>query len=444
MTRSAVRLVRNRPTIWVFAARIRHLLNRSVFFATGAVAAGVVSTPSILSNVSFLGYSTTAYLAAGLTILIIVTLLVDFTIGVWDSKASLEPEAVARYRAKNPLLRTAGATAAGFALFQVTQSTSSLDNPKAIQAVVAYWLLLGATIYLTMVRRELNPLIITLIWSGAVGAVLIIADSAFSWSIFGGRTSAMYLLLPLALSLYRVFSPPTQWALSLGIFSAISVTASRTATVTALIIFLTYVLMTRGTRLPQRILLFASSVALFSAFLVFNPTVQDRFLDEPGDQAISIEMPFGPANIGLEGAGTNHHVINLNTNGRFTVWSALAQKAVLNHPIIGGGSGYSNQFVAEQFGWNHPHNEFIRIFVDFGAIGSILFLVALGSLGLFFIRHLKREREPAFLGIVALISVALFSVTEGPLISLGFVLPFSIVVSVAIRGLVVPIEKGRS
>lgn len=65
----------------------------------------------------------------------------------------------------------------------------------------------------------------------------------------------------------------------------------------------------------------------------------------------------------------------LNTSGRFYAWGLYLEEAWKN-PFAGAGGNASGDFgkynIMDESQWLHPHNEYIRVFFDYGIIGLIL------------------------------------------------------------------------
>jgi O-antigen ligase len=61
------------------------------------------------------------------------------------------------------------------------------------------------------------------------------------------------------------------------------------------------------------------------------------------------------------------------SSGRLGLWEESI-KSFLKHPILGVGAG-SSDIVMQSFNLNTPHNEFIRVLIEIGIIGLIMFLI---------------------------------------------------------------------
>jgi len=106
---------------------------------------------------------------------------------------------------------------------------------------------------------------------------------------------------------------------------------------------------------------------------------------------------------------------------------SVSLEAMTAHPLIGIGAGnYGMQFnryrgiyadknptdgnltVAENELAERSHNEFLQVFAELGAVGILIFLWFLSSLGMMFLNALKRSRQTALLPLAALFGLALF------------------------------------
>jgi O-antigen ligase len=116
----------------------------------------------------------------------------------------------------------------------------------------------------------------------------------------------------------------------------------------------------------------------------------------------------------------------------------------------GQGAGHSSFLVDELLGIHHPHNEYLRIYFDFGWVGFTLFLA--GSLAMFIavLWHWKRSQSGLTLaGMLSIVVVALMAVTDNPIVFIYVMLPIAVLLSAgsATQSLTSPMEQdlpGRS
>ncbi len=123
----------------------------------------------------------------------------------------------------------------------------------------------------------------------------------------------------------------------------------------------------------------------------------------------------------VDGHGTLLDLLRLNvqTTGRLDAWPLIYEEA-MNHPLIGAGAGASGEFVPTVWTlMESPHNEYLRVFFDFGAVGLFLVLAAI-VIQMRALRTMARSgsdagrrfASAAFLGFVMLL---LMSFTDNPL-----------------------------
>ena len=132
--------------------------------------------------------------------------------------------------------------------------------------------------------------------------------------------------------------------------------------------------------------------------------------------------------------------ISLNVTGRDKLWSAnwhwFTQK-----PEIGWGAGSSDRMTSAlpgQFA-AHPHNDYLRLLVDFGVIGLLLFISAYLALMMLTWRG-WRAALPAggvnahvqAAALLALTGIAVTMVVDNPLIEIGKMVPLAAMAGVAL------------
>ena len=82
----------------------------------------------------------------------------------------------------------------------------------------------------------------------------------------------------------------------------------------------------------------------------------------------------------------------INTSGRFDTWPIIWHEA-WKHPVLGAGVGTSGTFtdqVSDLGG--HPHNDYLRVFFEVGAVGFLSFALVLVWQSLELRRQLGRQR----------------------------------------------------
>ncbi len=107
-------------------------------------------------------------------------------------------------------------------------------------------------------------------------------------------------------------------------------------------------------------------------------------------------------------------------SGRFKVWPQIYEQAS-QRPVLGWGVGETTKFVPTVWeGMRQPHNDYLRIFFEQGAVGLTMFLVTMTAQLVALFRRLRRTHgvlrrgfTVAFLGLCAFLII---SVTENALV----------------------------
>jgi O-antigen ligase len=131
----------------------------------------------------------------------------------------------------------------------------------------------------------------------------------------------------------------------------------------------------------------------------------------------------------------------INVSGRAQLWS-LTWNSYESSPLIGHGVGSAETLVKQKYpGDDHPHNDYLRLLHDLGAIGLFMFLV--GYLSLF--ARLFRARSAARTSptiayllrasALSLGAVLLAMITDNPLVYLFVIAPVASVVGYSLGAL---------
>lgn len=132
--------------------------------------------------------------------------------------------------------------------------------------------------------------------------------------------------------------------------------------------------------------------------------------------------------------------ISINVTGRDALWSAN-WGWFQNRPIIGHGAGASDRMTAglPDHGAGHPHNDYLRLLVDYGIAGFVLWMAAWLSL-----LRLTWRRWQAVRGMrvfdehihaaafLVLIGIGLTMIVDNPFIELGRMGPLGILVGLSL------------
>ena len=383
-------------------------------FAALSVAASYLALGAILTGATVGGRTLNAWLSVGFILLF----------------ASISVGGVARFslQERSNLIARILRTGVPFwvwllGLWLVTQWTSLLRGPQTVEAIqpvmIASLFGVGLLAFFFEPRTKL-PVEKVLTWAGVVGAILVHSDALLGQSMFTGRHESMFLLVGLFASLSH--RGPLWWRFSssLLILSALNLALSRTVIAIAIFAFFYFVLFGRGREILYRAVLALAAVGVMVILWLSRADLRDRFLD-PGDRAFSITE--------TDAVEVNSEPLFINSNGRLEVWTRLLEKVDATHWLLGHGAGAARAEASSEFGWDHPHSEYIRLLVDTGTAGLGLWLLFFGFLFLWVIRGTTRENlDQSFLVTGLILCFLLLGVTDLPAVSFGFNLLFILLV----------------
>lgn len=228
--------------------------------------------------------------------------------------------------------------------------------------------------------------------------------------IYGARAFALVCIVLLAIVIpYR----GQNWLLRLSPFfivAAAFISLSRTAAVVgAVLLTFLAVRIRKGVRWPLALLL--STVVgggVFWAVTSYGP-FRERFLS--GDAAAAVGN------------------MKINTSGRSVLWDVV-QKSARDSPWIGQGPGSASKVIFDLYpGVGHPHNEYLRLYHDFGIIGLVLF--GMGMLVLVF-RVARRaavtDDEIHWVALAALLGVFSAAITDNVIVYPFVMVPLAVIV----------------
>ena len=208
-------------------------------------------------------------------------------------------------------------------------------------------------------------------WTGGVISVIAVCDSlgvtALLGSDIGARSTATfadpnlfaaYLVVSLPIILFRDNSlgPFTRSVLAISVVLALVTSGSRGAIAGVVVGFLSLTLLTFGTGVVKRVLVYGASAAAFVAFVAWST---------------GMGLPS------ISGLSRLEWAISQNTSDpRIGLWSK-AWDAWLEHPLLGIGPG---QFEALR-GGTLVHNTYLSLLAESGLLGALAFVAFLaGSL----------------------------------------------------------------
>lgn len=409
-------------------------------WATASIAFALILLSDLALHFTVGGRSATAYMTVAALLLVTAGLAFHVARNIRPPVGQNSSELQGTAKQGKWALPLSGLTALLFVAHQWAGSFTELDDLTGLQRLLSHALLTAGMIFFYSHKTSRDLLMKALLVAGVLGATLVLIDNLGAFNLLGSRHSSMFFLIPLVLGLSLPRFGFLQLIAVVTILSAIFSTGSRASAAVAIVIMVLSVLFMKGTLLIRRILFLVTGLVTFAMFLTFNPTVQERFLFNPGDRAFSIEFPGSNREQEVNSprpvadAKQEATVVFLNTSGRIGVWSALLEEGISKAPLLGNGAGFAAEFVSEEFDWTHPHNEYIRIFADHGLIGLVLFCTSILSLGIHFVRRPDLSAPSRFVGVGSLAVLGLMSITDLPLVSLGVVLPAAIAIGQSING----------
>ncbi|MGY1723812.1 O-antigen ligase family protein [Blastococcus sp. SYSU DS0533] len=248
--------------------------------------------------------------------------------------------------------------------------------------------------------------------------------------VYGPRSYALVALVLMAPAVPLPRDTPwrfLQWSPYL-VLVGLAASLSRTAGAAALLILLGRVV--RGRRRGR---LLRASLALVAAMVVAVwavvsvPTLNDRVFG--GDRALEVGD------------------VAINTEGRIEFWGHLVD-GIPDAAILGHGPGSSSDLlVTKNPEQNQPHNDYLRLLYDYGAVGLALWCVGYAQL---LVRCWRRARAKTpdraavhYGAALALVAVALSMLTDNAIIYPFVMAPLGVLVGVSLAG-APPADAGAS
>lgn len=372
------------------------------------VAVLLLGTSSEITSLSFAGNTISSYLSVGVLGLLVVAALPTF----------------ARRAEAKPVLWSLWPWAV-FAAYVVVSALLTWTREAAQVAVLSLVVLLGIWVVANgLPARAANKLLLL--------APIIVASS-YLLSLFlpygiDPRAFAMTGLLGLAVTLPRIAKNPV-WILVVAIiFVAVVLSASRAATLVAIITVGLYFLLQGGRYAVLRALgaWLTSSLATVAAYASWGPA-QSRL--QAGDGAIQVSVSA----FGFRGGG-----LRFSSEGRFFAWGRLLGEVDSSSWLFGNGAGYAAQFGKSELppGFPQALNEYVRILVDFGVVGLTIFMVGAAMiLWRLFQNRLQPHSMVALLGLGMALVIA---ITEGPFVFPFFAIPLSVFIGMGLAARIPP------
>lgn len=237
-------------------------------------------------------------------------------------------------------------------------------------------------------------------------------------------------LLALALSCWR-YGQDKKFAVAMTIvlLTLILMTVERMAAVVALLVLLPLRFFDFEGRIVP-VLLRGIAMAFLSGLLLLQiPVLRHRFLENKETPAFQVEEAI------------------INTSGRSEMWYVTIVDA-LEKPFSGHGTGSSEVLIPEMVpGLDHPHNEYLRVWHDLGAVGLALFLIAWVGRSVKHFRGWKSARnnpelaQPNMAAALASLATMLSYVIDNTLIYTFFQIPVFLIFAIADRSVTIQANK---
>ncbi|MFI7495690.1 O-antigen ligase family protein [Kocuria sp. M4R2S49] len=241
--------------------------------------------------------------------------------------------------------------------------------------------------------------------------VVFLASTVAGVELYGPRSFALSCIV-----LVAIFVPYRGRHLLYAVAPLLVVMAaflslSRMASVicAALLVFLAVRIRQRSLRIPLAGIFAGLGALLIYWAIMFYEPFRDRFLG--GDAAVSVGGQ------------------NFNTSGRTELWRVTVESAA-KAPWWGQGPGTADAQVYAAFApISHPHNEYLRLYHDFGLIGLTLFVVGFVLLTLrVWARARQTDQEIHWVALSGLLGVAVAALTDNVLVYPFVMAPLGVLV----------------
>lgn len=372
-------------------------------------------TTRVATGISVGSYTLNAYLT--LIAAILASLLFALTLASLFQRRNLPAN-------RKESLRPAVLVAALSSLPLLVYSLASLSQSQLIAGLqnILVWLIFSAALF-GLIFNLTNSHLVLIRRGLLLVAVLLPASKIIptlgGFDFQGQSTFAITALIVLA---WTVSVKPETWLHHVApwwVFLSILLAEVRMAGVTAAAIMLFLVRHLPLSRAGQ--FLAAIPVGLVSILLAWQ-FLGDKFLrrSSEGEQLVAEGNPgLGALEI-------------LGTSERGPGWVALVESLGKDFNFWGQGAGKATVFFLTEYPLGHAHNEYLRIFYDFGWAGLALFL--LGALSLFLATVSLHRRNPndfSFASLLTISSVAVLSATDNPVVYVMAMLPAAIAIGSA-------------
>lgn len=257
--------------------------------------------------------------------------------------------------------------------------------------------------------------LVSLQWSTMTGSAAGLSGA------LGNRTFAIFLVPVFALALagWRTRGP-AYGLIAAAAFVLVLLTLSRTVTATCIVLGAVALLWDASWGARLRALLLLAAVA--TMVVSFEP-LRERMLT--GGMA---RARAGSATVEVTGEGreAQFNVSGISLSGRGLLWLQTWRHA-MQAPLTGHGTGSAESYLGAELQGvaEHPHNDYLRLFHDAGAVG-LLVTLAMAAGGLVSLARLQRRgrsvlaRELALAAFLSWLGYLMIAVTDNIFVYVSF------------------------
>lgn len=241
--------------------------------------------------------------------------------------------------------------------------------------------------------------------------VVFLLSTAVGVELYGPRSFALSCIVLVAIFVpyrgRRILYAVAPMLVVVAAFLSLSRMASVICAV--LLVFMAVRIRQRSFRIPLAGIFAGLGALLIYWAIMFYEPFRDRFLG--GDAAVSVGGQ------------------NFNTSGRTELWRVTIESAA-KAPWWGQGPGTADAQVYAAFApISHPHNEYLRLYHDFGLIGLTLFVVGFALLMMrVWARARQTDQEIHWVALSALLGVAAAALTDNVLVYPFVMAPLGVLV----------------
>jgi len=263
----------------------------------------------------------------------------------------------------------------GFIFYRLT--VPGIQNTVVIiSSILAFIVAAQVAMSIRSPSRAIVRAILISIWIPSVIYVLAIPVFGFGHTeIFAPRSLAGFLLIGVAIhcGYWRHGSRGDLW-LALFLYAVVVLSLSRAAMGMGLGVFILAQMRLNSISGWVRLIGILLAAVGIAAFLLLNfEPLKQRFFS--GDLSAAVGG------------------VQINTMGRIAAWTTVFNSA-LEAPIVGKGPASSTEALANlHAGIEHPHNDYLRIWHDYGVIGVLLWFSAFGTMMLACRRQYRRFQQ---------------------------------------------------